>query len=146
MSQKISPFLWFDNNAEEATRFYLSVFKDSKLLSSSPMGTSFEINGLRVNTLNGGPMFKFTEAISLFVDCETQDEVDYYWKKLSEGGKESRCGWLKDKYGLSWQVIPTTLGKLLNDPNPVKAKNVLNAMMQMGKIEIRKLQEAYDRE
>jgi len=140
----ITPFLWYDGKAEEATKFYISIFKDSKILSVSPMGTTFELNGQKFHTLNGGPMFKFTEAISLYVDCETQEEVDYYWEKLTEGGAESRCGWLKDKYGLSWQIIPKTLIKLMNDPDPVKSKNVVNAMLQMKKIIIADLQKAYD--
>ena len=142
--QKISPFLWYDGKAEEATRFYVSIFKNSKIISISKMGTTFEIDGLQIHTLNGGPLFKFNEAISLYINCETQEEVDELWEKLSEGGEKSRCGWLKDKYGLSWQVIPSILRKLLNDPDPVKSKNVLDAMMQMGKIEIKTLQEAYD--
>ena len=141
--QTITPFLWFDGKAEEATNFYVSVFKNSKIIRVSPMGTTFELNGQQFHTLNGGPMFKFNEAISLFVNCETQEEVDDLWEKLSEGGEKSRCGWLKDKYGLWWQIIPSALGKLMSDPDPVKSKNVLNAMMQMGKIEIKKLQETY---
>src|SRR5438552_15820411 len=108
------------------------------------MSATFQLDGQEFMALNGGPQFKFTEAISFFVNCETQEEVDDLWEKLSEGGEKSRCGWLKDKYGLSWQVIPSLLGKLLNDPDPVKSKNVMDAMMQMGKIEIKKLQEAYD--
>ena len=143
---KVTPFLWYDGKAEEATNFYVSIFKNAKVIRVSPMGTTFEIDGQLFHTLNGGPMFKFNEAISLYINCETQEEVDELWEKLSEGGEKSRCGWLKDKYGLSWQVIPTALGKLMSDSNPVKSKNVVNAMMQMGKIEIKKLQEAYDKE
>ena len=144
--QKVTPFLWYDGKAEEATKFYVSVFKNAKVIRTSSMGTTFEIDGQQFHTLNGGPMFKFNEAVSLYINCETQEEVDELWEKLSEGGEKSRCGWLKDKYGLSWQVIPSILGKLIGDPDPVKSKNVFHAMMQMGKIEIKKLQEAYDKE
>ena len=151
--QKITPFLWYDGNAEEAMNFYVSVFKNGKITSSSPgpdgkfFTGSFEIEGQQFMVLNGGPMFKFTEAISLFVNVETQAEVDELWNKLTaDGGAESMCGWLKDKYGLSWQIIPSALGKLMYDSNPVKAKNVMKAMMQMKKINIAALQEAYDKE
>ena len=140
--QKITPFLWFDNNAEEAAKFYCSVFKNSKIISSSPMSVTFELEGLLFHGLNGGPLFKFTEAVSFFVSCETQEEVDYYWEKLTADGQESRCGWLKDKYGLSWQIIPEILGKLLNDVDRTKANRAMQAMLQMQKIEIKKLQEA----
>lgn len=149
--QKITPFLWFDGNAEEATNFYLSVFKNSKLLSLMPgpggkaMGTTFEIEGQKFHTLNGGPQYKFTPAISLFVNCETQPEVDELWDKLLEGGgRPDRCGWLQDKYGLSWQIIPTALGRLLGDKDRAKAGRVMQAMLQMVKLDIAGLQRAYD--
>jgi len=147
----ITPFLWFDNQAEEAANYYVSIFKNSKVTginrigATGPvMGTSFILDGQEFHALNGGPLFKFTEAVSLFVNVETQQEVDELWNKLTEGGSESRCGWLKDKYGLSWQIIPSTLGRLLGDPDPVKSKRVMNAMLQMGKIEIEKLKDAYE--
>jgi predicted 3-demethylubiquinone-9 3-methyltransferase (glyoxalase superfamily) len=152
--QKITPFLWFDNNAEEAINFYTSVFKNSRIVSvqrlnaDTPSGSNvltgtFEIAGQKFMFLNGGPMFKFTEAISFFINCETQGEVDELWQKLSAGGSESQCGWLKDKFGLSWQVIPSILGKLLNDKDPVKAQRVMQAMLKMKKIEISELEAAY---
>src|SRR6266853_3509997 len=153
--QKINPFLWFDGKAEEAMNFYVSVFKNSKVVSMTrygeggpgPKGTvmsaTFELEGQRFLALNGGPQFTFTPAISFFINCETQQEVDDLWEKLSEGGEEGRCGWLKDKYGLSWQVIPSVLGPMLSDKDPVKAKRVLNAMLQMNKIEIAGLKRAY---
>lgn len=148
--QKITPFLWFDGQAEEAMNFYVSIFKNSKILSTAPgpdgkimMGT-FQLDGQEFHALNGGPMFKFTEAISLFVNCETQAEVDELWEKLSAGGEKSRCGWLKDKYGLSWQIIPTVLGKLMQDKDREKAGRVMQAMLQMDKIDIASLQQAYD--
>jgi predicted 3-demethylubiquinone-9 3-methyltransferase (glyoxalase superfamily) len=150
--QKITPFLWFDNQAEEAANFYVSIFKNSRVLSTMPepngkaMGVSFELDGQEFKALNGGPQFKFTEAISLFVNCETQAEVDDLWQKLTaDGGKPSRCGWLKDKYGLSWQIVPTVLGELLGSKDRTRATNAMNAMLQMDKIDIRKLQEAYNR-
>jgi predicted 3-demethylubiquinone-9 3-methyltransferase (glyoxalase superfamily) len=143
--QKITPFLWFENQAEEAAKFYGSIFKNSKIISSNPMVVTFELEGQKFMALNGGPQFKFTEAISLFVDCETQEEVDYYWEKLTQGGKESQCGWLKDKYGLSWQIVPGILGKLMGDKDPKKANNVLQAMLQMKKMDIAKLKEAYEK-
>ena len=150
--QKITPFLWFDNQAEEAANFYVSIFKNSKVLSIMPgpngkaMGVSFELDGQEFKALNGGPQFKFTEAISLFVNCETQAEVDDLWQKLiADGGKPSRCGWLKDKFGLSWQIVPTVLGELLGSKDRTRATNAMNAMLQMDKIDIRKLQEAYNR-
>jgi predicted 3-demethylubiquinone-9 3-methyltransferase (glyoxalase superfamily) len=156
--QKIKPFLWFDDNAEEAAKFYTSIFKNSKIISMSRsgdagpgprgkvMGVEFELEGQRFMGLNGGPQFKFTEAISLFVDCETQQEVDELWEKLSAGGKKSQCGWLKDKYGLSWQIIPTVLGKMLSDPDPKKSARVMQAMMKMGKIDIEGLKRAYNQQ
>jgi predicted 3-demethylubiquinone-9 3-methyltransferase (glyoxalase superfamily) len=147
---KITPFLWFDHQAEEAMNYYLSIFKNSKVLSvnraeGKVMSVTFELDGQPFMALNAGPHFKFTEAISFFVNCETQQEVDELWEKLSQGGEKSRCGWLKDKFGLSWQIIPTTLGKLMHDPNPTKSKAVMNAMLKMNKIVIKDLQEAYDR-
>jgi predicted 3-demethylubiquinone-9 3-methyltransferase (glyoxalase superfamily) len=154
--QKITPFLWFDGKAEEAMNFYVSVFKNSKVVRVSrygevgpgPKGTvmsaTFELDGQQFYALNGGPQFTFTPAISLFVNCETQQEVDELWDKLSEGGNKERCGWLKDKYGLSWQIIPSALGKLLGDKDPAKANRVMMAMLQMDKIDIQRLQQAYD--
>ena len=138
--KKITPFLWFNNNAEEAMKFYVSIFKNAKILN----GNRFELEGQEFLVLNGGPQFPFTPAVSFFINCETQQEVDDLWEKLSAGGEEGRCGWLKDKYGLSWQVIPSVLGPMLNDKDPVKAKRVLNAMLQMNKIEIAGLKQAYD--
>ncbi|CAN5328497.1 VOC family protein [soil metagenome] len=158
MTQKITPFLWFDDNAEEATNFYVSIFKNSEVLSVSCYGdagpgeegtvmtTSFRLDGQEFMALNAGPMFKFTEAISFFVDCESQDEVDELWEKLSEGGETSECGWLKDKFGLSWQIIPSVLGEMLHDENREKANRVMQAMLQMTKIDIAKLKQAYDQE
>ena len=144
--QKITPFLWFENQAQEAAKFYGSIFKNSKIINSNPMVVTFELEGQKFMALNGGPQFKFTEAISLFVDCETQEEVDYYWEKLTAGGQESQCGWLKDKYGLSWQIVPSVLGKLIGDKDPKKANNALQAMLQMKKIDIAKLEEAHRKE
>ena len=154
---KITPFLWFDNQAEEAANFYVSIFKNSKILTISRYGeagpgpkggamtVSFQLDGQEFIALNGGPHFKFTEAISFIVDCKTQQEVDRFWEKLSAGGQESQCGWLKDKYGLSWQIIPAILGQLLRDPDPVKSKRVMEAMLKMKKIDIQGLKQAYDR-
>ena len=143
--QKITPFLWFNGQAEEAAKFYCSVFKNSKLLQVTPMISVFEIEGQKFMALNGGPQFKFTEAVSLFVDCETQDEVDYYWNRLTgDGGSESMCGWLKDKYGLSWQIIPNALMKLMSSPHPAKSQAVMQAMLKMKKIVIKDLEEAYN--
>lgn len=148
---KITPFLWFDNQAEEAMNFYISVFKNSKVLGVTPgpngiaQSVTFELEGQEFMALNAGPQFKFNEAISFFVDCKTQQEVDELWEKLTaDGGEESRCGWLKDKYGLSWQIIPTALGELLGDPNPEKAGRVMQAMLKMNKIDVQALQQAYD--
>ena len=141
--QKITPFLWFDNNAQEAMNFYVSIFKNAKVISESPMSVSFELEGQEFFGLNGGPMFRFTEAISLYVDCGDQNEVDELWTKLTAGGEESRCGWLKDKFGLSWQIIPRKLSDYLSDPDPAKANRVMAAMMQMGKIDIAGLIKAY---
>ena len=149
---KITPFLWFDDQAEQAMRFYVSVFKNSKVLSVSPgpngkaMSVTFELEGQAFMALNGGPEFKFTEAISLFVSCTTQEEVDDLWAKLTaDGGEESRCGWLKDKYGLSWQIIPTALMEMLGDADPGKAGRAMEAMLKMNKIDIKALRAARDR-
>ncbi len=148
--KKITPFLWFDDKAEEAMNFYVSIFKNSKVLSVSPgpngraMSVTFELDGQEFMALNAGPRFTFTEAVSFFVSCETQDEVDELWGKLTEGGEESMCGWLKDKYGLWWQIIPTVLGELLGDPDPEKSGRVMQAMLKMSKIEIAGLQQAHD--
>jgi predicted 3-demethylubiquinone-9 3-methyltransferase (glyoxalase superfamily) len=148
--QKITPFLWFDGQAEEAANFYASIFNDSKVTSvtrSGPNGTAmsvtFQLEGQEFYALNGGPHFTFSPAISFFVSCETQQEVDALWDKLSAGGEKQRCGWLKDKYGVSWQVIPTALGRLLHDKDPVKSQRVMQAMMQMDKLDIAGLQRAY---
>jgi predicted 3-demethylubiquinone-9 3-methyltransferase (glyoxalase superfamily) len=158
--QKITPFLWFDHQAEEAAKFYTSVFKNSKVgktlrydepsakASGRPVGSvltiEFEIEGQKFTALNGGPQFKFNESVSFVVYCETQDEVDYFWQKLTaDGGQESECGWLRDKFGLSWQVTPTVLIEMLHDKDPKKSGRVMNAMMQMQKIDISKLKAAY---
>ena len=152
--QKITPFLWFDGNAEEAANFYISIFKNSKMgkitrygdagpgPKGSAMSVTFQLEGQEFFALNGGPQFKFTPAISLFVDCKTQEEVDDLWDKLSAGGRTDRCGWLQDKFGLSWQIIPTVLGQLLGDKDPQRAKRAMQAMLQMTKIDIEKLQQA----
>lgn len=149
--QKITPFLWFANQAEEAMNFYTSIFKDSKVLSVTPgpdgtaMSVTFELQGQEFMALNAGPQFKFNEAVSFFVSCQTQAEVDELWEKLTaDGGEEGRCGWLKDKYGLSWQIIPTALGELMSDPDPKKAGRVVQAMLKMNKIDVPTLQKAYD--
>ncbi len=176
--QKITPFLWFDNQAEEAAKFYVDVFntapratpeasarragsrKKSKVgngaeygeagseVSGQPKGSTmiaeFELDGQEFTALNGGPQFKFTEAISFLVNCENQEEVDHFWNKLTAGGKESQCGWLKDKFGLSWQIVPSALGKLMGDPDPVKSQKVMQAMLKMKKIDIAELKRAYD--
>jgi predicted 3-demethylubiquinone-9 3-methyltransferase (glyoxalase superfamily) len=154
--QKISPFLWFDDQAEEAMNFYVSVFKNSKVGNvtrygdagpgpkGSVMTASFELEGQPFTALNGGPHFKFTEAVSFFVSCETQAEVDELWDKLSEGGQTQQCGWLKDKFGLSWQIIPVALMELMNDPDPEKSRRVMESMLQMTKIDIAKLRQAYE--
>ncbi len=153
---KITPFLWFDTQAEEAMNFYISIFKNSKINAVSryteagpgPAGSVltavFTLDGLQFMALNAGPMFKFTEAVSFLVNCESQEEVDYYWNKLTEGGEESQCGWLKDKFGLSWQIVPTILGQLMQDKDTVKAGRVMQAMLKMRKMDIAKLKEAYD--
>ncbi|HEX6305391.1 MAG TPA: VOC family protein [Anaerolineales bacterium] len=153
--QKITPFLWFEDQAEEAANFYTAIFKNSKIESvtrygeagpgpeGSAMTVSFELEGLQFTALNGGPEFNFTEAVSFLVDCKSQDEVDYLWEKLTEGGEEGPCGWLKDKFGLSWQIIPTALTDMLSDPDPEKARRVTEAMLQMKKIDIPTLEQAY---
>lgn len=154
--KKITPFLWFDDKAEEAMNFYVSIFKNSKVGSVTrygeagpgPKGTvmtaAFQLDGQDFIALNGGPHFKFTEAISFSVDCKTQAEVDELWEKLSEGGQKSRCGWLKDKYGLSWQIVPTVLTEMLGDKDPEKSKRVMGAMLQMNKLDIKTLKQAYE--
>ncbi len=155
--KKITPFLWFDDQAEEAMNFYVSVFPDSRVLNVSRYGddapgpkgrimsATFELNGQQFMALNGGPQdFHFSEAISFFVDCETQAEVDRLWDRLTEGGEPGPCGWLKDKYGLSWQIVSTALGEMLNDPDPAKASRVMQAMLKMSKIEIAGLRQAYE--
>ncbi len=157
--QKITPFLWFNDNAEEAANFYASIFKDSKIgriarygeeaaektgrPKGSVMTIEFELEGQRFVGLNGGPMFKFTEAVSFVVNCETQKEVDYFWEKLSEGGEKSRCGWLTDRFGLSWQVVPTVLIDMLHDKDPEKLQRVMEAVLQMDKIDINSAKQAY---
>src|SRR3981081_3709615 len=153
--QKITPFLWFDGKAEEAMNFYISIFKNSKVGrvtrygegGPGPKGTvmsaTFQLEGQEFMALNGGPQFKFTPAILFFVNCETQEEGDELWDKLSEGGKKERCGWLKDKCGLSVQIIPSALGQMLRDKDGEKSKRVMQAMLQMDKIDIKKLQQAY---
>ena len=152
--QKITPFLWFNDNAEEAMNFYVSIFKNSKVgrvtrygdagpgAKGQVMSCSFTLEGQEFMALNGGPLFSFTPAISLYVSCETQEEVDELWRKLSAGGKEDRCGWLKDKFGLSWQIIPTALGRLLNDADAGRSQRAMQAMLKMSKIDIEELQEA----
>lgn len=139
--QKLTPFIWFEKGAEEAAKYYCSIFKNSKVLESNPMVTAFEIDGLRVNILNGGPQFRLNESFSIVIPCETQEEIDNYWNKfISDGGTESMCGWLKDKYGMSWQVVPANISKLLNDP--AKGDRAVKAMLQMKKLDIKKLAEA----
>jgi predicted 3-demethylubiquinone-9 3-methyltransferase (glyoxalase superfamily) len=158
IKQKITPFLWFDNQAEEAVNFYTSIFKNSKIGSTSrytgegakasgqPEGTvmtvAFTLDGQEFTAINGGPVFKFTEALSFVVNCENQDEVDHYWNSLTKGGEEVQCGWLKDKFGLSWQVVPRQLIELMSGPDKAKAGRVMKAMLQMKKIDIKKLEEA----
>jgi len=155
--QKITPFLWFNGNAEEAMKFYVSIFRNSKIVSVSrygdagpgPKGTvmtgTFQLEGQEFMALNGGPHFSFTPAISFFVDCKTQEEVDALWERLSESGEKGQCGWLKDRFGVSWQIIPSALRKLMGDKDPRRAKDVMTAMLQMKKIDIRQLREAYNR-
>jgi predicted 3-demethylubiquinone-9 3-methyltransferase (glyoxalase superfamily) len=154
--QKITPFLWFDQQAEEAAAFYVSIFPNSKIVkvvkygeagpgpAGSAMTVEFQLEGQTFVALNGGPIFKFTEAISFVVNCQTQDEVDAYWEKLSAGGSQVQCAWLKDKFGLSWQIVPTVLLKLLSDPDPKKSQRVMKAMFTMKKLDIRALEQAYE--
>jgi predicted 3-demethylubiquinone-9 3-methyltransferase (glyoxalase superfamily) len=158
--QKIAPFLWFDNQAEEAAKFYCSIFKNSKIedvarygeagadVSERPKGTvmtvSFRLDGQEFVALNGGPLFKFTEAISFVVNCKTQKEVDYYWEKLSKGGKKGQCGWLKDKFGVSWQIVPAGLGQLFGGKNPKKSERAMQAVLKMSKLDIARLKKAYE--
>jgi predicted 3-demethylubiquinone-9 3-methyltransferase (glyoxalase superfamily) len=157
-TQKITPFLWFDDKAEEAAKFYCSIFENSKVgditrydeegakvsgrAKGLVMTVAFQLEGQEFVALNGGPLFKFSEAVSFVVNCETQKEVDYFWEKLSAGGEESRCGWLKDKFGLSWQIVPTVLTEMLKDKDAAKSQRVMKAMLQMDKIEIAALKEA----
>jgi predicted 3-demethylubiquinone-9 3-methyltransferase (glyoxalase superfamily) len=160
VTQRITPFLWFDSDAEEAAKFYVSIFKNSRLGSTarydeeaaraagrpkgSVMTVAFELDGQEFTALNGGPEFKFTEAISFVVNCETQDEVDYFWETLSAGGQEVQCGWLKDRFGVSWQVVPTALIEMLHDKDPDKSRRVMAAMLTMTKISIEGLRRAYE--
>jgi len=159
--QKITPFLWFDNQAEEAVNFYVAIFKDSRIRSiaryeeeaakasgrpkGSVMTVAFELNGQEFIALNGGPLFKFTEAISFVVNCETQEEVDHFWKRLTAGGQEVQCGWLKDRFGVSWQIVPTVLDEMLQDKDPEKSRRVMAAMLKMKKINIEALKKAYSK-
>jgi predicted 3-demethylubiquinone-9 3-methyltransferase (glyoxalase superfamily) len=158
--QKIHPCLWFDGTAEEAARFYTSIFKNSRIgtvsrygedaaqVSGRPAGSAmvvmFQLDGQDFMGLNGGPQFKFSEAVSFVVNCETQEEVDHFWEKLSAGGRKDRCGWLKDKFGVSWQIVPTALARLMSDPHPQKTNRVMQALLQMDKIDIGALQRAYE--
>lgn len=159
--KKITPFLWFNGQAEEAMKFYTSIFKNSKILNikywgdpnpfpegnamgNTVMNGTFELDGQQFYAMDAGPQFKFTEAISMFVSCETQEEVDYFWEKLTEGGEESMCGWLKDKFGLSWQIIPKDLGEVLNNPDPEKAQKGMQAMLKMRKLNIADLKSAME--
>jgi predicted 3-demethylubiquinone-9 3-methyltransferase (glyoxalase superfamily) len=157
VTQRITPFLWFDNQAEEAANYYCSIFTNSKLgqvvrygesgpgPKGSVMIVTFQLDSQDFTALNGGPRFKFTEAISLVVNCETQEEIDYYWEKLSaDGGEEVQCGWLKDKYGLSWQVVPTIIGELMSGKDPARSDRVMQAVMQMKKLDIQKMKDAYE--
>ena len=134
MTHKLYPCLWFDGKAKEAAEFYCSIFKDSKILSENPMVVIYEVNGTKFMGLNGGPIFKFNEAVSFVVNCDTQEEIDYYWEKLTDGGRESMCGWLVDKFGLSWQIVPSILGELMSDPQ--RAGRVTKAFMEMKKLDI----------
>jgi predicted 3-demethylubiquinone-9 3-methyltransferase (glyoxalase superfamily) len=155
--QKITPFLWFDDKAEEAVNFYTSIFKKSRIgkvsrygdenpeMKGNVMVATFELDGQEFMALNGGPYFKFTEAVSFVVNCDTEEEVDLYWEKLSEGGEKGQCGWLKDKYGVSWQIVPVILGVLMSDKDPEKVKRVAEAMMKMTKLDIGELKKAYDK-
>lgn len=156
--QKITPFLWFDNQAEEAVNFYVSIFRNSKIVNvarygddaakvsgrpkGSVMTVAFQLDGQSFVALNGGPVFTFSPAISFVVDCQTQQEVDHLWEKLSAGGEAQQCGWLKDKYGVTWQIVPSVLGQLMSDPDPAKAQRVMQAMLQMHKLDIAALRQA----
>ena len=155
IKQRITPFLWFDNRAEEAARFYCSIFKNSAMgqvvrygeVGPGPKGqvmiVTFKLEGQEFTALNGGPRFKFDEAISFVVNCETQEEIDYYWDSLTaDGGQESQCGWLKDKFGLSWQIVPTIIGELMSDEDPKKSGRVMQAVMQMKKLDLQKMRDA----
>ena len=155
--QKITPFLWFDNQAEEAAKFYVSILKNSKIVTVARYGDAgpgpkggvmtvvFELDGQQFIAVNGGPQFKFTEAVSFVINCETQAEVDELWEKLSSGGRKDRCGWLKDKFGLSWQIVPTILGRLMQDKDREKSKRVMQAMLKMDKLDIKGLEQACDK-
>jgi predicted 3-demethylubiquinone-9 3-methyltransferase (glyoxalase superfamily) len=140
MTNQIFPCLWFDGQAKAAAEFYCSVFKNSKILTDSPIVVTFELNGSKFMGLNGGPQFKFDEAVSFVVNCDTQDEIDYYWNKLTEGGQESMCGWLKDKFGLSWQIVPTIIAELMSEP--ARAERVMKAVMKMKKLDLETLKNA----
>ena len=158
--QRITPFLWFDNQAEEAAKFYVSIFKNSKIVSITPYGeagaaatgkpkgtvmiVTFQLDGQEFVAINGGPVFTFSPAISLVVNCKTQEEVDWFWERLSVGGEKGQCGWLKDRYGVSWQIVPTLLVGMLQDKDSKKSEKVMNAMLQMDKIDIKALQQAYE--
>ena len=142
--QKITPFLWFDGKAEEAAKFYTSIFENSKIVSITEMSATFQLDGLEFIAFNGGPTFTFSPAVSFFVRCETQQEIDYLWEKLSAGGETQRCGWLKDKFGVSWQIVPPILGELLNDEDDEKSNRVMQAMLKMNKLDIKELKEAYE--
>ena len=155
LGQKIIPFLWFENQAEEAVNYYINIFNNSSIKNivysgeagpgpvDSVITVTFELEGQEFTALNGGPMYKFTEAISFYVKCTSQDEVDYYWEKLTEAGEEQPCGWLKDKYGVSWQIVPTLLVEMLNDTDPLKVEKVTETMLKMKKIDIKTLKQAY---
>ncbi len=154
--QKITPFLWFDGQAEAAAKFYVSVFRNAKILATARYGEAgpgpkgsvmtvvFELDGQRFIGLNGGPQFRFSEAVSFMIDCKTQEEVDYYWEKLSAGGQQQPCGWLKDRYGLSWQVVPSALGEMMSDPDATKSRRVMEAMLKMHKLDLAGLRRAYE--
>ena len=160
--QKITPFLWFDNQAEEAAKFYVSIFKNSKIDTTIPYGEAgaeatgkpkgtvmivkFQLEGQEFVAINGGPVFTFSPAISLVVNCKTQEEVDWFWERLSEGGEKGQCGWLKDRYGVSWQIVPTLLVEMLQDKDSKKSERVMKAMLQMNKIDIKALQQAYNQD
>jgi len=141
---KVTPFLWFDSQAQQAAEFYISIFKNSRIESANPMTVTFELDGQRFIALNGGPHYKLNEAFSIFAECQDQDEVDDYWAKLTAGGTEGRCGWLIDKFGLSWQVIPRVLGPMLGDPDREKAGRAMQAMLKMNKLDIAELKRAFE--